>query len=377
MATRDLIMKAPRDRTGYLGAAWVRAALQVNPFDYKGSAAPSNSFPDEETYNRELVAACVDLGVGMIGITDHWCADSGVELSALAEAAGIAALLGFEAHSAEGVHLLVLFERGTPIGHLNAAIGECGVTAGCHSRETGKSYEDILTAMSRRGALVIPAHVNGPKGLLTNQVGVVLERRLKHSDLFGLAICCDLPDTREQQAILAANPPFDRQQPLAEIYADDVCSPAAVGARGATSWFKISVPSLAALKVAVRTPATRVRLEDPSSAQRPLIRSIRWEGGLLDDVEIVLAPDLTTLIGGRGTGKSTVVETLRYAFGLRPFGVKAQRDHDELVQNGLGAAGKISVEVSVESPSHATYFIERSSNQTPVVLNSSRLATGL
>ena len=202
MPGSEFAARSTRERGAYRGAGWIRAALQVNPFAYQGSSPPSNSFSSEEVYNQQLVAACTALGIGMIGITDHWCVDSAIGLAATAEAAGVIALPGFEAHTAEGVHVLVLFERGTPVGHVNAAIGECGVTAGCHSRETGKSYDDILLAMSRRGGLVIPAHVNGPKGLLTNQVGVVLERRLKHPGLFAIAVCPDLPATKEQEFIL-------------------------------------------------------------------------------------------------------------------------------------------------------------------------------
>src|SRR3546814_18754303 len=95
----------------------------------------------------------------MIAITDHWCVDTAAGLLAAAEARGIVALPGFEANTSEGVHLLVIFEVGTPFSEINAAIGICGGTPG--SSGTGTcGYGDVVEKVTERGAHVVPAHVN-------------------------------------------------------------------------------------------------------------------------------------------------------------------------------------------------------------------------
>lgn len=114
----------------YVGAHWVRAALQVNPFAYKGRNEPSKKYASEDDYNRALLDHCDALGISIIAITDHWCVDTATGLVAAAEARGIVALPGFEANTSEGVHLLVIFEVGTPFAEINAAIGICGGTPG-------------------------------------------------------------------------------------------------------------------------------------------------------------------------------------------------------------------------------------------------------
>lgn len=48
---------------------------------------------------------CEALGITVIAITDHWCADSASGLIAYATDRGIAALPGFEANCSEGVHI--------------------------------------------------------------------------------------------------------------------------------------------------------------------------------------------------------------------------------------------------------------------------------
>jgi hypothetical protein len=52
------------------GARWIRAALQVNPYDYKGVNAPSGSFASEADYNTALLDRCASLGIEVIAITD-------------------------------------------------------------------------------------------------------------------------------------------------------------------------------------------------------------------------------------------------------------------------------------------------------------------
>ena len=45
------------------------------------------------------------------------------------------------------------------------------------------------------------------------------------------------------------------------------------------------------------------------------IESIRIEGGSLDGFRQSLSPGLNVLIGGRGTGKSSVIELIRFCLG--------------------------------------------------------------
>ena len=44
------------------------------------------------------------------------------------------------------------------------------------------------------------------------------------------------------------------------------------------------------------------------------IRSLRTTAGLLSQAPLSFAPQLTTIIGARGTCKSTIIETIRFVF---------------------------------------------------------------
>jgi len=351
------------------GAIWHRVALQVNPYGYEGRRAPRHSFDDEAAYNNALVAECRRLGVDLIGITDHWRAESGVGLIEVAEAAGIVALPGFEAVSSEGIHLLILFERSTPLSAVDAAIGGCGVTPGCASGQPGRSFGDIVSCAVDRGAMVIPAHVNGPDGLLTAlNSGFARITAWRHPDVHAVAVAPGAGLTELQRRVLNnAEAEYSREHPVAVLHADDISDPQRLGTSGGSCWVKMAAPSLAGLQLAVRTPSTRISLSDPARADHPVIEAVAWEGGFLDGVRLRFSGSLTCLVGGRGTGKSTVVESLRFALGLVPIGEAATKGHRQLIATVLQPGTKVTVQLRSRSE---TYSVERSVPDPPVVRDS-------
>ncbi|MDO3352540.1 AAA family ATPase [Mycobacteroides abscessus subsp. abscessus] len=182
---------------------------------------------------------------------------------------------------------------------------------------------------------------------------------------------------QEQEAIIERRKPFDRRHPLAVIHADDISHPDALETEGGSTWFKVSTLTVESLKIAVRTPETRIALADPKGETRPLLKEISWVGGFLDGVTIPLSPDLTALIGGRGTGKSTAIESLRYVLGLTPIGASAKADHDAIVSGVLRAGTVVKLAVEATSPMIQAFTIERSVHNTPVVKDSSGTVTSL
>ncbi|WP_243228139.1 TrlF family AAA-like ATPase [Microbacterium sp. CIAB417] len=360
------------------GARWVRAALQVNPYGYEGKNAPATAYTSEADYNKALLDECEALKIEMIAITDHWKVDSALQLIEDAASRGIVALPGFEANSAEGIHLLVIFDVDTKASVVNAAIGMCGVAPGCANGTTGASFKDILDKMTEQGALVIPAHVNVPNsGMLTGRGGQPLVTMLKAPNLHAIAVTPSQPDGTDQQAIINGTKPYDRKHPLAVIYSDDVMRPAHLQAAGASCWFKVSSLCVDSLKLAVRTPETRVSLDDPVSEPRSALKEISWIGGFLDGVTIPFSDDLTALIGGRGTGKSTAIESIRFALGLTPIGAEAKRDHDSIISGVLKSGTVVKLSVETASPAVRNFTIERSVNNLPVVKDESGSVTNL
>jgi len=90
-------------------------------------------------------------------------------------------------------------------------------------------------------------------------------------------------------------------------------------------------------------PTDSLRLPDRiPPANHPRIRSIAISGsGFLGNLKISWNPDLNVIIGGRGVGKSAILEVLRYAFAITPYSDQSSRK--ELIGRALGSDGRVEV----------------------------------
>lgn len=82
------------------------------------------------------------------------------------------------------------------------------------------------------------------------------------------------------------------------------------------TWLKMEVPDVEGIRLALLDPQSRLRrmADGPPEQAYPRLERLKVERtDFFEDIEVPLHPCLTTLIGGRGTGKSTVIEYLRHA----------------------------------------------------------------
>jgi hypothetical protein len=85
------------------GARFYRCALQINPFAYLSRHRKQTLFGTEAEYNAAIVAACKEVGIEVIGVTDHYRVQESIGLVRAAREAGIFAFSGFEAVTKDGI----------------------------------------------------------------------------------------------------------------------------------------------------------------------------------------------------------------------------------------------------------------------------------
>ena len=95
------------------------------------------------------------------------------------------------------------------------------------------------------------------------------------------------------------------------------------------------------------------------------LKSVSIIGGFLDGQTFNLADGLNCVIGARGTGKTTVLELVRYAMDAMPADPAAQKRIESLVETNL-AGGR--VQVGVRTKDGLSYVVSRSVGEEPVVL---------
>jgi hypothetical protein len=88
--------------------------------------------------------------------------------------------------------------------------------------------------------------------------------------------------------------------------------------RGETTHIKIGAFTFEAVQFALKPGADRLCKDAVQKEAHSWIRSVRFEGGILNGKHIEFSDEMNCMIGIRGSGKSAVLESLRYALELPP-----------------------------------------------------------
>lgn len=113
--------------------------------------------------------------------------------------------------------------------------------------------------------------------------------------------------------------------------------------RGVRCYLQLGELSFAAVKYALSDHPNRVCRERRKVGHSHIV-SATFEGGVLDGKTVNFSPHLNTFIGVRGSGKSSILESIRYALDV-PFGNKAsdQSYKRDLVGHVLGSGGAVTL----------------------------------
>ncbi len=353
------------------GSKFFRCAFQVNPFDYGKRHAKDVDYNTEDEYNDAMVKACLEKKVQVVAITDHFRFDSSLQLAERLRSEGIHVFPGFEANSSEGVHILCLFPPETAASQMNALIGACDIPdQKVVSPLSTKTCQQLLRLVQERGGITITAHITAAGGLLKMLSGTARINAWKYEFHLAAAIPGSINNLPENfmQICKNKNLEYKRARPVAFVNAADVSKPRDLEKDSTTCLVKMTNVSIEGLKQAFLDAEGRVLLntdEDPTDFTH--LVTISWDRGLLSGQSIALNSGLNVLIGGRGAGKSTIIESLRFAFGIEPKGKEALNTHKAMMKELMGQRASVAVLLHSPKPSSEYYLVERVYGQEPRV----------
>ena len=366
------------------GARFYKCALQVNSHEYSGVFRGQPSDKDATGHAQAIVDKAVDFGIEVLAVTEHNSVNSVAAFRSAARNRKVHIFPGFELSSSEGVHVLCLYPPETELDRLGRYLGQFGIRDTAPSSALAdKSFVDVLETVRSQEGISIAAHLTKGKGLFTALQGKARISAWRDENLLAVQIpgaVDDLPqDIRE--IVRNRNPDYrrthapEKELAVAAVNAKDIFEPEQLGKRSATCWIKMHEVSIDGLRQAFLDPGSRIRLNPEDGEFRPEehmeLLSVGWEGGFLDGVNVDLNPNLNVLIGGRGTGKSTVVESIRGVLGLAPVGDEARKAHEGIVRHVLRSGTKVSLRVRVQRPKVSEYRIERTIPNPPLVRDDS------
>ena len=360
-----------------VGAVFHRCALQVNPHHYGEMFRGLQTDGDPRSHAEAIVAEAVNIGISVLAVTDHNSAGGVPAFQAAAQSCKVTIFPGFELSSSEGVHVLCIYPPDIGDGELDRFLGEFGIReVRPSSKLSNNSFQEILARVPQQGGIAIAAHVTNENGLLRVLSGQARINAWSDPNLLAIQIpgpVEDLPpDTRQivenkNQDYGRAHSADDRLA-IAAVNAKDIVKPEDLRRQSSTCWIKMSEVSIEGLRQAFLDPGSRIRLNsDPEPEEHAELVSLSWEGGFLDGTAVPLNPNLNVLVGGRGAGKSTIIESLRYALDLEPVGEEARKAHQGIVSRVLRSGTRISLRVRSYRPAQTEYLIERTVPNPPMV----------
>jgi chromosome segregation protein len=340
----------------FYGSCWLRVDFHLHTkadreFDYHGDQAFYHSRYVDRLKENEI-------NVGVIANHNKFDFEEFRILRKNAAKKEIYLLPGIELSindGANGIHTLVIFsEEWIANGKdyinqfLNVAFS--GKVAAEYEKENGRCNYNIMGIIAKldeynKDYFIVFAHVEDRCGLWNEIDGgrfVELGQKVEFKNRvlgFQKVRTNDKPGGKGRKQIQSWLTDYP-----AEIEGSDCKTVDEIG-KGEPCYLKIGDYSYSAIKFALLDYHNRLSKTKPDYSHS-YIKSVTYTGGVLDGKTIHFSPELNTLIGIRGSGKSSVVETIRYALDI-PFGSQAEDRvyKNDLTRYALGSGGKISVQV--------------------------------
>ncbi|ABU57699.1 TrlF family AAA-like ATPase [Roseiflexus castenholzii] len=385
------------EKSLYHGARWIRCDLHLHsPGAHGFTFPPGLSAAQRDEVVAQYVQQLQAQGIAIAAITDYqqirtkWF----IPIQQEAKKAGIYVYPGVELSfggsvaGKYGLHVLAIFPYDSDLQEINRRIDKLldGDVQEELVRENGshrdlkprENLADCLIRLRREtGCLLVFAHPNDENGLWkTYQPGEAADLLVRVEpdaiEQFEERDRQRLQDTGKVHPTLLGR--------IACVRSSDNHSIAEIGTKtlseGAprATYVKLSVlDDLRAIRLALHDHALLVRVGEPPKAEYTHFVHLEIEGnGFLGGLSLDFSPEMNVLIGGRGVGKSALLEVIRYALDLPAYAPTAYREG--LVKHALGSGGKVVLAFyQVVRPGiERHYRIERVWDEQPRVFEGER-----
>lgn len=329
-------MTEPKDK----GAHFFRCDFQVHtPRDLRWSGAHAVTPEERDAYAREMIRACRTKGLGAIAISDHHDfaffpyvrnaarGERGEGGEAVPPAEQVVIFPGIELTlSAPSCQALLLLDADFPDNLLQSVLTVLAIAPASHAdkhhaavhripADVVNGLRDLYQKLNNheylRGRFIVLPNVSdgGNRTLLRSGfadfyrtmpcVGGYIDGPLSKLGSGNQSILCGQNLEYGSKSIALFQTSDNRRRDHADLGAH-------------TTWVKWATPTAEALRQACLAQDSRIS-QEPPKLPAIVIQSIHVSNSdFLGPVDLYFNPQYTALIGSRGTGKSTILEYLRW-----------------------------------------------------------------
>lgn len=348
------------------GTRWLKADFHLHTrsdkeFTYiQSEDAIKNNYPEENTFVNDYVEKLKSENITIGVITNHnkFAKDEFVALRTKAKKENILLLAGTElsvTDGANGVHVLIVFSdewlidgKDSITAFLNVAFqGKNEAEYENKNGRTAKNLHEIVEDLNSycKDYFILFAHVEQNNGLWKEFAGGKIHDLTKseYTELRKHTLGFQKVRTGvERTKVINWLKPWYP----AEVEGSDCKSIDEIGSKDGETWLKVGALTFSAVKYALMECKERVRKSPPEKYRHSYIKSISFDGGLLSGKEVAFSPELNTFIGIRGSGKSSVLEVIRFGLNLKiPDDTIDINYKKNLVENVIGSGTEIKITV--------------------------------
>jgi energy-coupling factor transporter ATP-binding protein EcfA2 len=327
--------------------------------DFHLHTTKSKCFHDQTVTPEQWVDRAIEQGLDCVAVTDH---NSGLGVDEIKEAAnnkGLIVYPGVEITCDTGkVHLLVIFDVDKTAADIRDFLVRAEIEAKDFGEQTGYTLKSVfdIAELAKGKAIIIPSHIDSFSGLSSlslsalndfyaleniNGVQIVHEEFLdttldisnnselveKLSTFYGNS--ASPIGTEELKARYSTVQNAIKKNIAILTFSDNPHAPMSpkhglAGIGDSYTWIKMNeTPSLESLRQALLLPEYRVKnkIQSPNPPYKKpsiWIKSISISNTKITDpqtpLKVEFSPQLNTIIGGRGSGKSSVIRFIRGVF---------------------------------------------------------------
>jgi ABC-type multidrug transport system ATPase subunit len=362
----------PHPKGRHPGTTWRKTDLQCHtPRDLNwagGPSLPGNSGEEisaREAWAAEFIAACVTKGLSAVAITDH----HDIVLAAYVQRAGeesnppVSIYPGVEITCADAAQCLVIFDPSTDTATLQKLLGKLpGVVAAadgeaktCSIVPTNWTVAQLVDAIAEDSALqgsciVFPNFGDPSSHKSLNKPGHNTRfADLKSDGVYTDAAYDTLDPTTLEKAYGKVAEWGTRRRGIIVTGDNRNANWERLGANGC--WIKLGENTLEAVRQALLADEARIAYQAPTE---PLERVVELtvKSTLTGDAQVTISfnPGFNAFIGGRGSGKSAVLEYLRYGLARteRDLGHDSSREREEQLIEETLVGGFVEVVIQRE-----------------------------
>ena len=338
--------------------------LEYRKIDLHIHTPVSKCFDDKSVKPEDIIKKALDEKLDAIAITDH---NTGEWVDKMKKASKNKLIIfpGIEISvlgGKNGVHVIGIFDKSKTTKHIENLLGDLKIKADKYGKEdayTDKTPNQVIDIISEHGGMAIMAHANSAQGVMGGIKGNPRTEIIKNKNLIAAeATDFDKIDKIEKKRrivdLLDGKHPEYRK--LAVYQSSDNPSRTKEGKHSLEgigsrfTYFKLDEISFEGLRQCFCDPDVRIRQKDELEIKKfPKITFMKASQGFLENQKIYFNEGLNSIVGGKGVGKSLVVEFLRFAIDQFSKDNSILKDHENKLEKRLGPFGKINVEFELES----------------------------